>query len=115
MRQNTTVDMSLVESRKQPAKSLIKERRKQFVAKKLEDRDMEEPFQKVYEMCKNMNTQGFRFLQRSIGDNPNDDSLEKSADAIKNMPESSTKFVTYRTVLNPELNTHPIYGKKVVL
>ena len=110
VRQNTSIDMSLIESGKKPAKSLIKERQKQFIVKKLENRDMEEPFQKVYEICRDMNTPGFRFLQRAMHDNPNDESLEKTANTIRNMPVERTKFVTYRTLMNSELNTHAIYG-----
>ena len=76
---------------------------------------MEEPFQKVYEICRNMNTPGFRFLQKAMQEDPNDDSLEKSADTIRNMPDSNTKFVTYRSLLNPDLSTHPSYGKEVYI
>ena len=37
--------MSLVESGKQPAKYLLKERQKQFINKKMQTRNMDEPFQ----------------------------------------------------------------------
>ena len=115
VRKNTSIPMSLIESGKQPAKCIIKKRRKQFIVGKLENRDMEEPFQKVYEICRNMNTPGFRFLQKAMQEDPNDDSLEKSADTIRNMPDSNTKFVTYRSLLNPDLSTHPSYGKEVYI
>ena len=74
-------------------------------------RNMEEPFQKVYEMCRNMNTPGYKFLQKLSRDNPEVDSLENCASKIRNKPLTFTKFVTYRTELNPELNTHAVYGK----
>ena len=81
----------------------------------MQNRDMEEPFQKVYEMCKNMNTPGFRFLQRAALDNPNNESLEKYINTVKNSALTFTKFVSYRTELNPELKTHRVYGNKVYI
>ena len=77
----------------------------------MQNRDMDEPFQKIYEMCRNMNTPGFRFLQKITRDNPNDESLEKHVSLVRNKPLSLTKFVTYRTQLNPELKMHAIYGR----
>ena len=111
VRQNTSTDMCLIESGKQPAKFVIKERQKQFITKKMQNRDMEEPFQKVYEMCRNLNTPGFRFLRKITSDNPNDESLEKQVNLVRNKPLTFTKFVTYRTELNPELKMHSIYGR----
>ena len=46
VRENTSIEMSLIELGKQPAKYLLKERQKQFITKKMQNRNMEEPFQK---------------------------------------------------------------------
>ena len=111
VRETTSIEMSLVESGKQPAKYLLKERQKQFITKKMQNRDMEEPFQKAYEMCKNANTPGYKFLQKLTRDSPDIESLEICVNKIRNKPLTFTKFVTYRTELNPELNSHAVYGK----
>ena len=70
------------------------------------------PFQMVYEMCKNANSKGFKFLQKVINSNDTVDSLEKIAVSIRNNM-NATKFQTYCTELNPELNVHNVYGKLV--
>ena len=115
VRQNTSIEMSLIESGKPPAKFLIKERQKQFIIRKMQNRKMEEPFRKVYEMCKNMNTPGYRLLQKSIHDNHNNESLENYTRKVRNKAATFTKFVTYRTELNPELNMHAIYMKSIYI
>ena len=113
VRENTSINMSLIESGKEPAKFLIRKRQKLFLINKMKNRDMEEPFQKVYEMCRSKNTPGFRFLQKTIIDHQNEESLEKYVNVVKN--SALSKFETYRTKLNPELNTHKIYGKTVYI
>ena len=113
VRENTSVNMCLIESGKDPAKCLIKKRQKLFLIKKMKNRDMEEPFQKVYEMCKSKNTPGFRFLQKTANGHQNDESLEKYINIVKNSLQ--TKLVSYKTEFNPELNVHKIYGKTVYI
>ena len=54
---------------------------------------MEELFQIVYEMCKNANSKGFKFLQKVINDNGAGDSLENTATTVRNQI-TSTKFQT---------------------
>ena len=65
----------------------------------MQDRDMEEPFQIVYEMCKSANSKGFKYLQMVINDNNNVDLLEKIALTVRNSLDA-TKFQTYCTKLN---------------
>ena len=78
--------------------------------KNMQNRDMEEPFQIVYEMCKNANSKGFKFLQKVINGNNTVDSLEKIANTLRN-DLNATKFQTYYTELNPELEVHDLYEK----
>ena len=111
VRPNTSVDMCLIESGRQPAKYLIKNRVKHFINRKMHNRVMDEPFQMIYEICKRSNTPGFRSLRRALHDNPNDDTLERIIERVKNKGSTFTKFVTYRTELNPGLNVHALYGK----
>ena len=61
--------------------------------------------------AKRSNTPGFRALRKALCDNPNDNTLEKIIEGVKNKGSTFTKFVTYRTELNPDLNVHAIYGK----
>ena len=112
VRPNTSIKLCLLESGKQPAKYIINKRLKSFLLKKMLNRDMDEPFQMVYEMCKNANSKGFKFLQKVINSNDTVDSLEKIAISIRNNI-NATKFQTYCTELNPELNVHNVYGKLV--
>ena len=99
---------------KQPAKYLINERLKSFLEKKMQDRDMDGPFLIVYEMCKCAYSKGFKYLQMVINDNNNVDSLEKIALTVRNSLDA-TKFQTYCTELNPDLEVHDAYGKSVFL
>ena len=68
VRHNTSLNLSLIESGKNPAKFIIRERLKQFIQKKMINRDMEEPFHKVYELCRIKNTPGFKFIQKTINE-----------------------------------------------
>ena len=49
-----------------------------FLAKKLQNRDMDEPFQIAYEICKAANSNGFKFLKKVIDGRNSVDSLEKT-------------------------------------
>ena len=111
VRHNTSINLSLIESGKQPAIFFIRERQKQFIQKKMQNRDMDEPFHKVYELCRSRNTPGFRFLRKAANENTNEEALEKYVNTVKNSANTFEKFVNYRTKLNPELNTHTVYGK----
>ena len=114
VRDNTSIKLCLLESGKQPAKYLINRRLKSFLEEKMQNRDMDEPFQIVYEMCKNANSKGFKFMQNAINNSNNVESLEKIADIVRNSL-NATKFQTYCTELNPDLETHEVYGKTVYL
>ena len=56
-------------------------------------------------MCKNATANGFRFLQKAINDNNKVDSLEKIAATVRNSL-NATKFQTYCTELNQDLEVH---------
>ena len=49
-----------------------------FLTKKLQNRDMDEPFKIAYEICKAVNSNGFKFLQNKIDGRNTVDSLEKN-------------------------------------
>ncbi|CAL4125536.1 unnamed protein product [Meganyctiphanes norvegica] len=71
---------------------------------------MEEPFQIVYNMCRNENSPGFKFIQKMGSRDTDVDSLKKISLSIRNNV-NATQFVTYCTVLKPDLSTHTAYGK----
>ena len=114
VRKNTSIDLCLVESGKQPAKYMINKRLKTFLEKKMSNRDMDEPFQMAFEMCKNSSTPGYKFLKKVIDGGNDNNSLEKIVQVIRSK-DNATKFVTYRTELNPNLSTHDIYTKSVYI
>ena len=95
-----------------PAKYVINKRLKTLLTKKMQNKDLDEPFQIVFEMCKNANSKGFKLLQNIINGNDMVESLEKIAISIRNNI-NATKFQTYCTELKPELNVHNVYGKLV--
>ena len=115
VRDNTSLNLSLIESGKHPAKFMIRERLKQFIQRKMNNRDMEEPFHKVYELCRMKNTPGFKFINKTINENTNEEALNKYVNTVRNSANTFTKFVNYRTNMNPDLNTHNIYGKTVYI
>ena len=114
VRKNTSINMCLIEAGKQPAKYVINKRLKTFLEKKMSNRDMEEPFQIAFEMCKNLNTPGYKFLKKVIDESNDSNSLEKIVQVIRSK-DDATKFVTYRTELNPDLASHCVYTKSVYI
>ena len=71
---------------------------------------MEEPFHIAYDLCKNANTPGFKFLRKILATNQNTNSLENIAQKVRDKTDA-TKMSTYNTQLNPDLTTHKVYGK----
>ena len=79
-------------------KDKIMKQQKNFLQKKLQDEN--EPLTKVYRLCEQGNTKGYRYLQRVM--NFDYKGLETiRASVIAN--DTSTKLTTYKT-LNPELS-----------
>ena len=81
----------------------------------MNNRDMDEPFHKVFELCRIKNTPGFRFIRNTINENTNEEALSKYINTVRNSDNTFTKFVNYRTNLNPDLSTHNVYGKTVYI
>jgi len=66
VRENTSMKLFLIESGKQSAKLIINKRMRSFLTKKLQNRDMDEPFQIAHEIFKAVNLNGFKFLKKVI-------------------------------------------------
>ena len=71
--------------------------------------DLDEPFHYVFELCKRHNTRGYKFLNKCRTQSLNTDSLGEIRDIITNKPDNATKYVTYRTAMNPDLSVHEVY------
>ena len=108
VRPNTSSDLCLLESGIHPVEDIIMMRRYKFLKTKLSVDNYEEPFTKIYELCGQVNTPGYRFLTRTLQHDPNNDPLSKIASRVT-MKQDSTKFVVYKTILNPSLSVHQVY------
>lgn len=110
VRKWTSVNLCLIEAGIPPVQFIISKMTKNFLQKKLLLPDMEEPFHYVYDLCMRHNTRGYRFLRKAREFDDSVNPLEPIKTIIHNQPESSTKYVTYRSVLNPSLSVHKVYS-----
>ena len=103
VRKQTANNIVLIEAGADSVKDKIMKQQKNFLQKKLQDED--EPLTKVYRLCEQGNTKGYRYLQRVI--NFEYKGLETiRASVVDNT--TSTKLTTYKT-LNPELSLNEVY------
>ena len=110
VRKNTSINLCSIESGINPVNHLLSVNRKRFIESKLASPDMEEPFHLVLELCRSVNTPGYRFVQRALQFNCDIDPLEKIIESARNKPESATKYFTYKSVLNPSMIVHKVYS-----
>ena len=115
VRCNTPIQLCLVEIGLNALKYEINKKRKTFLESKFSNVDLEEPFHIVLDICRRNNTPGYRFLSRSMQENNGDHSLEKIQESLRGKPNTATKFMIYRTELNPGLGAHEVYGGKVYI
>ena len=92
-----------------PVEFLISKMRNKFLESKMRSPDLDEPFHYVFELCKRHHTRGYKFLNKCRTLSLNTDSLGKIRDIITNKPDNATKYVTYRTAMNPDLSVHEVY------
>ena len=89
VRKNTSINLCMVEAGIPPLYSVIENKRKCFMKSKRDRVDTDEPFHLVYQLCREANTPGFRFLERSIHNeivNP----MEKICDYIREKAASGS-------------------------
>ena len=109
VRNNTSVNLALIELGQDTVIDIIRKRRITFLKSKLAAPDEEEPFYYVYQLCREANTPGFRFLVNVINNEQGVASgLDEIREIVLNKPNDASKYVTYRTQLNPSLSSHPI-------
>ena len=76
VRMNTSVNLCLTEAGIPTAKYIMEKRRRNFLLNKSRNRNDEETFQIILDMCRNVNTPGYRFLEKTLQSNMHPDSLE---------------------------------------
>ena len=77
--------------------------------------DREEPFIIVYEMCRAANSPGYKFIESALAFNDQINPLDDILSEIRNKPASATKYITYRNILNPNLQVHRLYTEKIYI
>jgi hypothetical protein len=102
----TTNLLCLMEAGLSDLPSLVEARRAAFLKSKLQDADNEEPFIRVYELCRRNNTPGYRICTRSMNNIQNNN---VDSDRIREYARKRTKFATYME-FNPQLSVCPIYN-----
>ena len=112
VRKNTAINLCIVESGIPPMEFLLRKKRKIFLKEKLRSHDMDEPFTYVYELCKRHKTRGYKFIQKALDYDIVSDPIQPIRQLIRDKPETSTKYVTYRSILNTSLSVHNMYGTR---
>lgn len=109
VRKSTPTANCLIELGKDNIKTIIKNKRKSFLLKKLSSFDDQEPLNIMMEISRRHNTKSYRMIINSINDN--DNSNISPRDICLGKDETHTKFVIYRSIMNPNLSVHPVYLK----
>lgn len=112
VRKYTSPDLCLIESGIRPVLDIISRGRRRFLESKLTAPNEEEPFYIVFDLCRQANTPGYRFLTQALqydyDVNPHDTIIRM----VREKPFTASKYVTYRTEINPLLSVHPVYTSK---
>ena len=104
----------MVEAGIPPLQCVIEEKRKCFMRSKREGVDLSEPFHLVYHMCREANTPGFRFIERSMICDETENKLGKVVSYILENSQA-TKMYRYATELNSQMTVHNIYNIKIYI
>ena len=108
VRQKTRNDTVLFESGMQTLDDLIRTKAKQYMKKKLvEEIDEETPLYKIYRLCEQNNTNGFKFIRECLSSEPRENWNKLKEKFITK--EEGTKAMTYKEI-NPDLTLHNIYS-----
>ena len=111
VRETTRTDVVLLETGMPTLQELIKRRSEAFIKKNVNASIDDTPLVKVYKICEEKGTGGYRYIKRNL-DNPVDDIL---VDIKQKMLDSTTsKALTYKEI-NPNLSVHGVYNSKVYI
>ena len=109
VRKNTSMNLCMIEADIPPVQHLIEKKRYKFIKRKHENIDMQQPYHFVYNLCRDANTPGFRFIERSLLWNSNENPLDNIATYVRERMAGATKLATYITELNPSMTMHQVY------
>ena len=112
VRNNTPISLCLIESGLETFGHEVTIRRKNFVTKKMQEIDLDEPFQCIFDLCRRENTPGYRFLNACMNTDLEETSLSGIKNFIVNKPENATKYWTYKEKMNKPLESHKVYSEK---
>ena len=110
VRKNTSSNLCMLETGILPVKDLIERRRKSFLISKREHVDAELPFNIVYDMCRDHNTPGYRFLSKTLQLNVEQSSIDRISNYVRDKAPNATKLNTYMRDFNPSMGTHEVYS-----
>lgn len=109
VRKYSSPDLCFIESGIQPVQDVIARRRRKFLDAKFEAPNRDEPFHIAFELCREAETPGYRFITQALGYQCNVNPLDEIKCRVREKPLTASKFVTYRTIINPHLSVHPAY------
>ena len=111
VRHNTSIALCQVEAGIHPVQDKLIQRRFEFLRTKLQTRNSDEPLYIIYELCRQANTPGFKFLSHALQHYQQTDPLNKMTSYVRER-QDATKFTVYRSLLNPSLSVHNIYSSR---
>ncbi len=101
VRKYTSPDLCLIKSGIHPVQNVIASRRRKFLESKLSVPNNEEPFHIAYELCREANTPGYRFVTQALRYEGISNPLEEIKRRVREKPPSASKYVAYMTIINP--------------
>ena len=115
VRNNTSSNLCFIESGIKPVYHVMRVRRKRFLERKLASLEKNEPFHIVYNLCREANSPGFKFIQSAIQYNTSANPLDCTINLVRYKPEDATEYHTYKSVLNRSLGVHSIYSDDIYI
>ena len=108
VRETTRSDTVLIEAGMPSAKELIRRNTTAFSKKELLGEHAEEtPLRRIYKICEQKRTYGYKFIEKLIS--PNAERISSISEIFAN--EAGSKALIYKEI-NPELKVHPVYRSK---
>ena len=111
VRETTRTDVVLLETGMPTLQELIKMRSTAFIKKNVNASIDDTPLARVYKMCEEKGTNGYRYIKRNLN-NPVEEVLVSVKQNI--LDSTTSKALTYK-VMNPNLSVHGVYNSKVYI
>ena len=113
VRKTTAGDLCLIEAHQPSLSQLVKVSQKRTIEKLILERENldDDPFGHVWRIVRNARTPCAKYILSLSNYNAEDESRRLNE---KILSSTRTKYLTYRTWMNPELKKHPMYFDKNV-